>query len=46
MKKFKNDGLSEDEIKVAEVDIQKITDSFIVKMDKLAEVKEQDIMTV
>lgn len=46
IKKLKNDGLSEDEIKVAEGDIQKITDSFIVKIDKLAELKEQDIMTV
>lgn len=46
IKKLKNDGLSEDEIKVAEGDIQKLTDSFIVKIDKLAEIKEQDIMTV
>lgn len=46
IKKLKNDGLSEDEIKVAEGDIQKLTDSFIVKIDKLAELKEQDIMTV
>lgn len=46
IKRLKNDGLSEDEIKVAEADIQKLTDIYIVKVDKLAELKEQDIMTV
>lgn len=46
VKKLKADGLSEDDIKVAEADIQKLTDSFIVKIDKLVEVKELDIMTV
>lgn len=46
IKKLKNDGISEDEIKVGEAEVQKLTDSFIVKVDKLAEVKEKDIMTV
>ncbi len=46
LKKLKNDGLSEDEIKVGEGDVQKLTDDFIVRIDKLVEVKEQDIMTV
>lgn len=46
IKKFKNDGISEDEIKVGEGEVQKLTDSFIVRVDKLAEVKEKDIMTV
>ena len=46
IKKFKNDGVSEDEIKVGEGEVQKLTDSFIVKVDRLAEVKEKDIMTV
>lgn len=46
IKKFKNDGVSEDEIKVGEGEVQKLTDSYIAKVDKLAEVKEKDIMTV
>lgn len=46
IKAMKNDGLSEDEIKVAEGEVQKITDSYIEKVDKLVEVKEEDIMTV
>jgi ribosome recycling factor len=46
IRKLKNEGLSEDEMKVAEGDVQKLTDSFIVKVDQLAEVKEKDIMTV
>jgi ribosome recycling factor len=46
IKKFKNDGVSEDEIKVGEGEVQKLTDSFIVRVDRLAEVKEKDIMTV
>ncbi|WP_118193869.1 ribosome recycling factor [Albibacterium indicum] len=46
IRKLKNDGLSEDEMKDGEGEIQKLTDSFIQKVDKLAEVKEQDIMTV
>lgn len=46
IKIMKNDGLSEDEIKVAEGEVQKITDSYIEKVDKLVEVKEEDIMTV
>ncbi|MBU2045401.1 MAG: ribosome recycling factor, partial [Bacteroidetes bacterium] len=41
-----NDGASEDEIKVGEGEVQKITDSFIAKVDHLAEVKEKDVMTV
>lgn len=46
IKVLKNDGLSEDEIKVAEGEVQKITDSYIEKVDRLVEVKEEDIMTV
>ncbi|QNL51236.1 ribosome recycling factor [Olivibacter sp. SDN3] len=46
IKKLKNDGLSEDEIKIGEGEVQKLTDIFIAKVDKLAEVKEKDIMTV
>lgn len=46
IKKLKNDGASEDEIKVGEGEVQKLTDGFILKVDKLAEAKERDIMTV
>jgi len=46
IKKLKNDGASEDEIKVGEAEVQKITDVYIIKIDKLAEAKEKDIMTV
>jgi ribosome recycling factor len=46
IKKLKNDGASEDEIKVGEAEVQKLTDTFILKVDHLAEVKEKDVMTV
>ena len=46
IKKFKNDGLSEDEIKVGEAEVQKLTDQFILKVDQITEVKEKDIMTI
>jgi len=46
IKKLKNDGASEDEIKIGEAEVQKLTDTYIVKIDQLAELKEKDIMTV
>lgn len=46
IKKLKNDGASEDEIKIGEAEVQKITDSYIAKVDQLAELKEKDIMTI
>ena len=46
IKKLKNDGVSEDEIKTGEAEVQKLTDSYIVKVDQLAELKEKDVMTV
>lgn len=46
IKKSKADGSSDDEIKVGEAEVQKLTDSYIVKVDHLAELKEKDIMTV
>lgn len=46
IKKLKNDGASEDEIKVGEAEVQKLTDSYIAKVDHLAEIKEKDVMTV
>ena len=45
-KKLKKDGIPEDEIEKMEDDIQKITDMFIGKVDKVFEIKEKDIMTV
>lgn len=45
-KKLKKDGVPEDEIDKLETDIQKLTDDFIVKIDKIFEIKEKDIMTV
>lgn len=46
IKKLKNEGASEDEIKVGEGEVQKLTDKYIIEVDKLAETKEKDIMTV
>ena len=46
IKKLKNDGVSEDEIKTGEAEVQKLTDAYIVKVDQLIELKEKDIMTV
>ncbi|MBE8713232.1 ribosome recycling factor [Sphingobacterium hungaricum] len=46
IKKLKNDGASEDEIKVGEAEVQKLTDTYIAKVDHLSELKEKDIMTV
>ena len=46
IKELKNEGLSEDEAKVAEEDIQQITDKFVAKIDERIEKKEKDIMTI
>jgi ribosome recycling factor len=46
IKDLKKDGLSEDMEKDAEEEIQKITNSFIKKIEDLLEIKEKDIMTV
>jgi ribosome recycling factor len=46
IKKLKNDGASEDEIKVGEGEVQKLTDNFIAKVDQLAELIEKDIMSL
>jgi ribosome recycling factor len=46
IKKLKTEGVSEDEIKVGEAEVQKLTDAYIIKMDLLSEAKEKDIMTV
>jgi ribosome recycling factor len=46
IKKLKSEGVSEDEIKTGEAEVQKLTDIFIAKADQLSEAKEKDIMTV
>ncbi len=46
IKRLTKEGISEDEIKVAEGEVQKLTDTFIVKIDKIMEVKEKEILTV
>jgi len=46
IKKLKGEGISDDEIKTGEAEVQKITDAYIVKVDKHAEAKEKDIMTI
>jgi len=45
-KQMQKDGLSEDEAKTAEDQIQKLTDEFTEKVDKVVEAKEEDIMTI
>jgi ribosome recycling factor len=45
-KKLKKDGVPEDEVDKLEDDIQKLTDEYIVKIDKILEGKEKDILTV
>jgi ribosome recycling factor len=46
IKKLKAESVSDDEIKTGEAEVQKITDAYILKVDKHAEAKEKDIMTV
>ena len=46
IKSLKDEGLSEDQIKDSEVEIQKITDSFTKKVDEFVGLKETDIMKV
>ncbi len=47
LKKLSGDGgVSEDEIKAAENEVQTLTDKYVAETDKLMEVKEKDIMTV
>lgn len=46
LKSMKKDGLAEDEEKKAVDEVQKMTDEYIEKIDKILEAKETDIMTV
>lgn len=45
-KQMLKDGASEDEIKRAEDSIQKLTQEYSDKIDKVVEAKEEDIMTI
>jgi ribosome recycling factor len=46
VKKAQKNGLPEDMAKDAEDKIQKLVDSFVVKIDKHLEAKEKEIMTL
>ena len=46
VRNLKEEGLSEDEIKTSEEEIQKLTDLFTRKVDELVDIKEADIMKV
>jgi ribosome recycling factor len=46
LKKLLKEGASEDAVKNAEDDVQKLTDSHTAKIDSLLQLKEQDIMTI
>ena len=43
---LEKEGIPEDDVKRLQDDIQKLTDSYIGKIDKLMEAKEKDIMTI
>jgi ribosome recycling factor len=45
-KKLKDSGISEDEVKKLESDVQKATDEFIGKIDKMMDTKEKEVMTI
>jgi ribosome recycling factor len=45
-KQMQKDGLSEDETKTAEDNIQKLTNEYSEKVDKIVDAKEEDIMTI
>ena len=45
-KLLKDKAISEDEERKAQDDMQKLTDRFIVEVDKLVSAKEQEIMTI
>jgi ribosome recycling factor len=46
LKKMQKEGLPEDMVKRTELDVQKLTDSYIQKVDELLQKKEDDIMTI
>lgn len=46
IKDLKNDGLSEDQVKDAEAEIQTITNNYTKRVDEVVAIKEKDILTV
>lgn len=46
IRKLKTEGVSEDEMKTGEAEVQKLVDTYIAKVDQLITAKEKDIMTV
>jgi ribosome recycling factor len=46
IKKLSKDGVSEDEIKAGEAEVQKMTDASITEVDKQLTRKEEEIMKV
>lgn len=45
-KQQKANEISEDELKTAEADVQKLTDEYIAKIDHMVDEKSKEIMTV
>jgi ribosome recycling factor len=45
-RKLEKEGISEDDVKKLQEDIQKLTTDYIDKVDKVTEAKEKDIMTI
>lgn len=46
LKKLVKEHISEDDVKKAEIEVQKMTDGYIVKIDEMLAKKEKDILTV
>ena len=46
LRKLKNEGVSEDAIKIGEERVQKLTDQYIEKSEEMFRAKEKDIMSV
>ncbi len=46
LKSLKKDGISEDEIKMGETEVQKLTDAYVTNVDEVLKRKEIEIMTV
>ncbi|MDA0729437.1 MAG: ribosome recycling factor [Bacteroidetes bacterium] len=46
LKDAKNDGLSEDEVKKGEQQVQELTDKYVGKVESVLSAKEADIMTI
>jgi len=46
IKKMQKEGLPEDEAKIGEADVQKMTDDYSQKIDRVIEGKDKEIMTV